>query len=68
MEAFEFRELFPSLIPNCFIPRSSWASGTGLALAQKQQGQQNDKGFASMDLLVFVIASLTIIIVVSAMR
>ena len=37
-------------------------------LAQEQQGRQHYKGLASMDLLIFAVASLTLVIVVSVMR
>ena len=68
MEAPEFRELFPSLVPTVPHRVVHGSSGTGFALAQDQQGRQNYKGLTSMDLLIFALASLTIVIVVSVMR
>jgi hypothetical protein len=68
MEASEFRELFPSLVPTVPHRVVHGSSGTGLALAQDQQSRQNYKGLTSMDLLIFTLASLTIVIVVSVMR
>ena len=43
------------------------SSGTRLALAEEERGRHY-KGFISMDLLIFALASLTLVIVVSVMR
>jgi len=64
-EASGFRELF---IPTISQRGVHGATGTGLALVQEQQGRQHYKGLASMDLLIFAVASLTLVIVVSVMR